>query len=235
MGKSFLGCTVAMLSGWIVANLDLYYFSGQPSHNLGGAFVGTAFLIVTICGVVFWPLYLQVPRDNFLWNPLVCVPLGALAGSLFLLVFGGPGWLVFTDYAIKGSIPGAIVGATIWLVATSTYSWFHSDSDSPPSTAEKLPSIWRWLFIISITSQVTLRAIFSIKEDSHSFFDHWAQWDHPIRAGVVYCILVSAGLFLLVYTPRFFYRLGYFAMLAWIAAVVTCGDFFAFVFGAHFS
>jgi hypothetical protein len=238
MRKPILGAAVATLSGWIAACITLQLLSlcdhDWKPYDLG-PFIGIGILIAVMSSAVFVPLYLKVPRNNFFWNSSVCVPLGALAGSLSLFIIGANGRIVETSYYftwwyVKQTWPAAIVGATIWLVATKTYCWFHPSPGSPASSETKLPSIWRWLFLFSITSQATLRAIFYTMEDHSSFYHHYDPWNYPIRATVVSCLLNSTGLFLLIFTPRFFHRLGFIAILAWMASVLACAEYFALAF-----
>ena len=243
MKTPVLGAAVATLCGWIAAcvTLQLLSFCNHDSKPQdGGPLIGIGTFIAVMSSAVFVPLYLKVPRNNFLWKSAVCIPLGALAGFITLFIIAANGRIVDTSYYfklwyVKQTWPFAIVGATIWLVATKSYSSFHPNPGRSACSDLKLPSIWRWLFLFSITSQVMLRAIFYTVEDPSSYYHHYDPWNHPIRATVISFLLNSTGLFLLIFTPRFFHRLGFIAILAWIASVITCAEYFALTFIPTFS
>jgi len=240
MRKPVFGAAAATVSGCLVAyfTLQLLSLSGHDhSPPATDPFIGICILIAVTSSAVFVPLYLEVPRSNFLWKPSVCVPLGALAGYLALFTVGTNGRISEPLYYFKWSYvkqvwPGSIVGATIWLVATKTYYWFHLDegASSPACTETKLPSIWRWLFLFSITSQAGLRAIFCTGEVDAGFYNHYDPSNHPIRATFISCLLNLTGLFLLIFTPRFFHRLGFIAVLAWLLSVLAFAEYLGFSF-----
>ena len=136
MGKRVLGSVVATLSGWIVLVLLGGYGSDFFHHwralsvrDSLGFFAFMAIWIVPVWAVLLVPLYLFVPRKSFLWKPLVCVPLGALAGYLVMQT-----WFAIVDYSPRHpidlfvwlSIPAAVVGAVTCLVGTQSYPRFNS-------------------------------------------------------------------------------------------------------------
>jgi len=144
MGRQVLGSVVATLSGWIVGWVALVLFSWyangyfrHPSWYLVRDALGTlplmGIFIVPVWAAMVLPIYLQVPRGSFFWNPCVCVLFGAVVGFLIM-----QGFFAYDDYFLYHSgrhafdivwllsIPGAVVGATTSLVATLTYHWFNA-------------------------------------------------------------------------------------------------------------
>ncbi len=140
MGKRVLGSVVATLSGWVAGWITLEvlacwidgYFRHWTSKFIWDSLEMLPFMgiwILPVWAVILVPLYLFVPRGSLLWNPFVCVPLGALAGFLVMQT-----WFAIENYSPRHpidlfvwlSIPAAVVGATTCLVGTQTYPRFNS-------------------------------------------------------------------------------------------------------------
>jgi hypothetical protein len=84
------------------------------------------------------------------------------------------------------------------------------------SDKKKRSPVWRRIFLYSLTSLVTIAATVSVDQSRGIYID---QQSFPISTVMIEWIAVLSELFLLVFSPFFFRRLGNLAVLGWIVAL----------------
>lgn len=88
MMRSLISAAAGWVAGLVAFTFHFLVTVGKSSLSATPALAaisGVAIFLVWLC--LLWPLYISVPFRSALWRPLVCIPLGALAGGLILLAF----------------------------------------------------------------------------------------------------------------------------------------------------
>ncbi len=148
LGKRLLGSFISVFVGWATCVLGwgllLFITScvqkSQPVLVAIGQIPVFCLYVAGVCGIFVLPtwafvfvwVYLFTPRHSCLWKPWLCVPLGAVAGTAILILFGiaygEPPHRLLSSEALITILSSAVTGGATCLYASLTAHRYHGET-----------------------------------------------------------------------------------------------------------
>lgn len=123
--RKLLGSFLSVLCGWVAGAIVLAGVWSVNSLRSPWDYWIPVVLVsgmfdLAVWALIFWPLYVFIPRRSLLWSPPVCGTCGAAAGAAIQV-----GILGFQAGTLPFVAAAAATGGATGLFAAMTAGWFH--------------------------------------------------------------------------------------------------------------